>query len=87
MRLFRKFASGCFSNLVFDSLEFEFVDQRLDLAPDTFVIKLNEVPVIFANVNLGQFFVNDIATNIRMLQMPAQDVNEPNDSSSRKLGA
>jgi type III secretion protein V len=47
------------------------------LAPDTFVIKLNEVPVIFSNVNLGQFFVNEQANNIRMLQIPATDSMNP----------
>ena len=47
------------------------------LAPDAFAIKLNEVPVIFSNVMLGQFFVNDTSTNIRMLQVPAQDGMNP----------
>ena len=47
------------------------------LAPDSFAIKLNEVPVIFSNVMLGQFFVNDTATNIRMLQVPAQEGMNP----------
>jgi type III secretion protein V len=47
------------------------------LAPDAFAIKLNEVPVIFTNVNLGHFFVNDTSANIRMLQLPATDGVNP----------
>lgn len=47
------------------------------LAADTFVIKLNEVPVIFANVNLGQFFVNEQANNLRLLQITATDSMNP----------
>jgi type III secretion protein V len=47
------------------------------LAPDAFAIKLNEVPVIFSNINHGHFFVNDSSSNIRMLQITATDGINP----------
>jgi type III secretion protein V len=47
------------------------------LQADSFAIKLNEVPVIFSNVQLGHFFVNDTAQNIRMLQIECQESMNP----------
>jgi type III secretion protein V len=47
------------------------------LAADAFAIKLNEVPVIFSSIMMDHFFVNDIASNIRMLQITAQDGMNP----------
>jgi type III secretion protein V len=47
------------------------------LNADTYAIKLNEIPVIIANVNMGQFFVNDSADSVRLLQIEAQDGYNP----------
>jgi type III secretion protein V len=47
------------------------------LPPDAFAIKLNEVPVIFSNIMMQHFFVNDIASNIRMLQVQATEGVNP----------
>jgi type III secretion protein V len=47
------------------------------LGADSFAIKLNEVPVIFSNVMMEHFFVNDVASNIRMLQITAEDGMNP----------
>jgi type III secretion protein V len=38
------------------------------LKTDSYVIKLNEVPVVFGHVMLDHCFVNDTAANVRMLQ-------------------
>jgi type III secretion protein V len=41
------------------------------LANEAFVVKLNEVPVVFAQVALNHFFVNDTEANLRLLQIEA----------------
>ena len=47
------------------------------LGTDSFVIKLNEVPVVFAQVMLNHFFVNDTAANLRLLQIDAIEGQNP----------
>jgi type III secretion protein V len=47
------------------------------LGADSYVVKLNEVPVAFASVMLGKCFVNDSAANIRLLQIDAIDGQNP----------
>lgn len=47
------------------------------LGVDSYVVKLNEVPVAFANVMLGKVFVNDTATNVQLLQIEAIEGMNP----------
>lgn len=47
------------------------------LNDDSFVVKLNEVPVVFTQVMLNHFFVNDTAANLMMLQIEAIEGQNP----------